>query len=102
MERRGPAFDDFRPDSKSQWGNILNVFTSEERLGALPSAFHHKNPPGKLFQNDDILSFIGDTDLWAFEKKIREEQEKEFMDIAIGLPYRNLSLTNLCDLSATN
>ena len=66
MERRGPDFDDFRPvSSKSQWGTTLNVFTSEETVGALPAALQHKNPPRKIRSNEDVLTFIGnaDTDL---------------------------------------
>lgn len=106
MERRGPAFDDFRPVlSKSQWGTTLNVFTSEETVGALPSALHLKNPPRKIGSDEDILPFMGDTDtdLWAFQReKVREEQKKEVMNITTAPPYQNLSLTNLWDLSASN
>lgn len=98
MERRGPAFDDFRPvSSKSQWGTTLNVFTSEETVGAPPSALHHKNPPRKLCYDEDILSFMGDIDAdsRAFQKKNnRKEQEKEVMNIAITPAYQNLSLTD--------
>jgi len=36
------------------------------------------------------------------KKKIKEEQEKEVMNIAIAPPYQNMSLTNLRDLSASN
>lgn len=80
MERRGPAFDDFRPvSSKSQWGTTLNVFTSEETVGAPPSALHHKNPPRKLCYDEDILSFTGDIDAdsQAFQKKKIIERSKK-------------------------
>jgi len=49
MERRGTTFDDFSPNlSNRQWGTTLNVFFSEEMIGAPPSALHRKNPPRKL------------------------------------------------------